>query len=259
MSEKLKIGVAGCAGKVGKTIVRELLSGAWPDMELVGGTIQSGDKDTPDGLFTTKSVEEIYAKADALIDFTSPNAVHEHAAIATANKKILVVGTSGLTQDDKDILLTAAGEARIVYSSNMSLGVNLLFGLAEKAASVLGDDWDAEILDLHHKYKVDAPSGTSYSLAKAVCEGRGHDAELTLSRKGFTGARNKGNIGFSVQRGGDVVAENSLIFFGQGERLELTHKASDRAIFAKGALTAARWVANKEAGFYSMADVLGLS
>lgn len=243
---------------MGRMIIEELRSGAWGDMALAGGSLVEGDT-APEGVFVTHDPAELYARADALIDFTSPEAALEHAMLVTQAKKVLIVGTSGLTADQEDVLATAAGEARIVYAANMSLGVNLLLSLAKRAARVL-PGWDAEILDLHHRHKVDAPSGTSYALARAIGQGRGEDApKMTPARHGFTGAREDGAIGFAVQRGGDVVAENTVTFFGAGERIELTHRASDRAIFARGALAAARWAAQQPAGLYSMADVLGLS
>ena len=192
-NKPLRIGVAGCGGRMGRMVVQELKSGAHgDDVQLVGGTILDGDT-PPEGIFYTTDVQELYERADALIDFTSPQTIPNHAMLATTQKKVLVVGTSGLTRDDEDILCTAAGEAQIVYAANMSLGVNLLLGLAKRAASVLGKGWDAEILDVHHKHKVDAPSGTSYALAKAVADGRGErNANLVLSREGFTGARQEG-------------------------------------------------------------------
>jgi len=254
----LTIAIAGCAGRMGRMLVAELRSGAWPDMALAGGTLGPGDA-PPEGVEIFPDARAAYAAADALIDFTVPAMAREHAAAATHARKTLILGTSGLTRDDHDILRSAAGEARIVAAPNMALGVNLLLALAERAAAVLGDGWDAEILDLHHRHKVDAPSGTSYALAQAVARGRGgDDPQMTHARHGYTGPRAAGAIGFAVQRGGDVVAENTLTFFGPGERLELTHRASDRAIFARGALAAARWAAGQPPGLYTMRDVLGV-
>ena len=254
----LRIGVAGCAGRMGQMLVAELRSGAFPDLALAGGTLGPGDA-PPEGVEIFPDAHALYRTADALIDFSVPAIAPEHAAAATHARKILVLGTSGLTRDDHDILRSAAGEARIVAAPNMALGVTLLLALAERAAAVLGPDWDAEILDLHHRDKVDAPSGTSYALAEAVGRGRGaRDAALIHARQGYTGPRPRGAVGFAVQRGGDVVAENTLTFFGPGERLELTHRASDRAIFARGALAAARWAAGQPPGLYTMRDVLGV-
>ncbi|MBL3677411.1 MAG: 4-hydroxy-tetrahydrodipicolinate reductase [Alphaproteobacteria bacterium] len=243
---------------MGSTIAEMLRSGAFPDMVLAGGSILKGDA-APENMFVTMDPADLFARSDAVIDFTTPEAGRTHAMLAIQGHKVLVVGTSGLSADDEDVLSTAAGEARVVYAPNMSLGVNLLFALAQRAAAVLGPDWDAEILDVHHAGKVDAPSATSYALAQAVADGRQQfPPRLTLVRKGRTGAREAGSIGFAVQRGGDVVAENAVTFFGTGERLELVHRACDRAIFARGALAAARWAAGQPPGLYSMTDVLGL-
>lgn len=256
----MKIGVLGCKGRVGSLIVKELLSESWPSLSLAGGTAHDPSSVKGD-FFVTANAEELFAKSDALIDFTLPNAIPVHTALAEKHKKILVIGTSGLNDAQESMIKTASTSAPIVYAANMSVGVNVLIALVEEAAKSLNAEWDAEILDLHHKHKVDAPSGTSFALAKGIQRGRGEPEtrdHLTFARQGHTGPREQGTIGFSVQRGGDVVAENSAIFFGLGERLEITHKASDRAIFAKGALKAALWAKGRSAGLYSMKDVLGL-
>jgi 4-hydroxy-tetrahydrodipicolinate reductase len=257
----MKIGIAGCTGRVGQLLIEELQSGAWEGTELSGGYARDLSKLNDATFFTTDNVEELFEKSDIIIDFTLPEATRNHIKLAAKLQKALVIGTSGLTDEDEKSIEDAAKSAPIVYAPNTSIGVNLLFALVEEAAKRLGDDWDAEILDLHHKYKVDAPSGTSYALAKAVQKGRGKEftkEDLTLAREGYTGERKAGTIGFSVQRGGDVTAENSTIFFGMGERLEITHKASDRGIFARGAIKAAQWLSDKPAGLYSMKDVLSL-
>lgn len=256
----MRIGVAGCTGRVGALIVKELLSGDWPALKLAGGTVRD-IKNTAADFFITDNAEDLFERADAVIDFTLPETVPTHTALAAKHKTILVIGTSGLLEADEALVKQAASKAPIVYAANMSIGVNLLIALVEQAARRLDIGWDAEILDLHHKHKVDAPSGTSYALARAVQKGRGKvfdKADLTLAREGHTGPREPGTIGFSVQRGGDVVAENSAIFFGTGERLEITHKASDRGIFARGALRAALWAKGRPAGLYSMHDVLDI-
>lgn len=256
----MKIGVLGCKGRVGSLIVKELQGDSWPSLSLAGGTAHNPAAIKGD-FFVTANAEELFLKSDALIDFTLPDAIPVHAALAEKHKKILIIGTSGLSESHEAMVAKAATAAPVVYAANMSVGVNLLIALVEEAAKRLDAEWDAEILDLHHKHKIDAPSGTSYALAKAIQRGRGElesRDHLTFARQGHTGAREKGTIGFSVQRGGDVVAENSAIFFGTGERLEITHKASDRAIFAKGALRAALWAQDRKPGLYSMRDVLGL-
>jgi 4-hydroxy-tetrahydrodipicolinate reductase len=256
----MKIGVLGCTGRVGSLIVKELHSEHWPSLALAGGTAHDPSKIKGD-YFMTANAEELFEQSDALIDFTLPAAIPLHTSLAAKHKKILVIGTSGLTEDQEKLVANAAKETPVVYAANMSIGVNLLLALVEQAARKLDAEWDAEILDVHHKLKVDAPSGTSYALAKAIQIGRGETPDrknLTLAREGHTGPRQKGTIGFSVQRGGDVIAENSAIFFGSGERLEITHRAQDRTIFAKGALKAALWAKGKPAGLYSMRDILGI-
>lgn len=256
----MKIGVLGCTGRVGSLIVTELLGEHWPALTLAGGTARDPSKVKGD-YFVTSNAEELFEQCDALIDFTLPNTIELHTALAAKHKKILIIGTSGLTETQEKLVAEAAKTTPIVYAANMSVGVNLLFELVEQAAKVLNEEWDAEILDLHHKHKIDAPSGTSFALARAIQKGRGQKQSrdnLVFAREGHTGPREKGTIGFSVQRGGDVVAENSAIFFGLGERLEITHKAQDRSIFAKGALKAALWAKSKKPGLYSMREVLGL-
>ncbi|HUO53553.1 MAG TPA: 4-hydroxy-tetrahydrodipicolinate reductase, partial [Rhodoblastus sp.] len=199
-------------------------------------------------------------QADGVIDFTTPAATVDIAALAAQARIVHVVGTTGMTEDDLARLAAAARHAVIVRSGNMSLGVNLLAGLVEKVARTLGIDWDIEILEMHHRMKVDAPSGTALLLGEAAAKGR--DMALAdhsvRSRDGHTGARKAGDIGFATLRGGTVVGDHSVIFAGAGERLELTHRAEDRGIFARGAVRAALWGRGRKPGLYSMVDVLGL-
>lgn len=256
----MKIGVLGCKGRVGSLIVEELQSGRWPELSLAGGSVHNPDK-IGNPYFMTAEPGELFARADVLIDFTLPGAIAEHSALAAKYNKPLVIGTSGLKAEHEAHLKKAAQSTAILHAANTSVGVNVLLALVEEAARKLDITWDAEILDLHHKHKIDAPSGTSYALAHSIQKGRNqplNTENLTLAREGHTGPRKEGTIGFSVQRGGDVVAENSAIFFGSGERLEITHKAQDRSIFAKGALKAAQWLHAKPAGLYTMKDALGL-
>lgn len=242
----MKIGITGANGRIGSLLVEELKSGNWIGAELAGTTTRGDDAD------------ELFKNADAVIDFTTPEATAAHAKLAAKHKTILVAATSGLNAEQETALKDAAHDAPIIYAANTSVGVNMLIALVEEAAKRLGgEDWDAEIIDIHHRFKVDAPSGTSYALANAIKEGRGNDgAALTHAREGHTGPREEGSIGFSVQRGGDDVIENTVVYFGNGERLELTHRATNRAIFAKGAIKAALWAAGKAPGLYSMRDVL---
>jgi 4-hydroxy-tetrahydrodipicolinate reductase len=198
--------------------------------------------------------------ADGVIDFTVPAATVELAGLAAQARIVHVIGTTGLDDGDLARLEAAARHAVIMRSGNMSLGVNLLAGLVKKVAATLGVDWDVEIVEMHHRMKVDAPSGTALLLGEAAAAGR----EIALaehsvrSRDGHTGARKAGDIGFATLRGGTVVGDHSVVFAGAGERIELTHRAEDRGIFANGAVRAALWGRGRKPGLYSMADVLGL-
>lgn len=208
----------------------------------------------------TDDVGAALAEADGLLDFTAPRATREFAALAAAHGLVHVVGTTGLSEADLDALRSAGTTARIVQSGNMSLGVNLLAVLVRQAARALGTDWDIEILEMHHRQKVDAPSGTALLLGEAAAEGRdvALAARAVRSRDGHTGARRDGDIGFASLRGGTVVGDHSVVLAGAGERIELAHRAEDRGIFARGAVKAALWARDRPPGLYSMADVLGL-
>jgi 4-hydroxy-tetrahydrodipicolinate reductase len=212
------------------------------------------------GIPVAADVKAAIGKADAVIDFTTPQATVALAALAAQAGIIHVIGTTGLNEADEAKLRQAASAAVIVKSGNMSLGINLLAALAKRVAQTLGEEFDIEILEMHHNKKVDAPSGTALLLGRAAAEGRG----VTLgersvrARDGETGARKAGDIGFAALRGGTVVGDHSVIFAGPSERLELLHKAEDRMIFARGALRAALWARGKKPGVYSMVDVLGI-
>jgi 4-hydroxy-tetrahydrodipicolinate reductase len=195
---------------------------------------------------------------DVAIDFTVPVAAGPHAEACAALGVALVIGTTGLTPDHEAMLKTAAARIPIVYSANMSIGVNLLAALVEQAAARLGPEFDIEIAELHHNRKVDTPSGTALMLGHVAATGRGRSFEelRAAPRDGITGPRPSGEIGFSSLRGGDVAGEHTVYFIGEAERLELTHRAGNRLIFANGALRAAEWVAGRKPGLYSMRDVL---
>ncbi|PCK00411.1 MAG: 4-hydroxy-tetrahydrodipicolinate reductase [Zetaproteobacteria bacterium] len=257
----MKIGVVGCNGRVGKLVIKELLSGDWDthDLVLAGGSARTVQENNG-GYFITDSEETLFEMSDVIIDFTLPEGTRNHAKLAAEHNKTLIVGTTGLTLDDEIELKQAAEKTTIIYAANMSVGVNLLLSLVEKAAACLDHDWDIEIFESHHKYKVDAPSGTALAIGKAAATGRNNSLEnlADYDRHGQIGVREKGKIGFSVARGGDVVGEHTAFFFGNGERIELTHKATDRKLFAKGALHAALWSEGKSPGLYSMRDVLDL-
>ena len=270
----MKVGILGCTGRVGSLLATELYSGAWADqgLELAGGYCRT----IPDGklpYFVTDNAEKLFKKSDVVIDFTLPEATMHHAALADRLGTTLIVGTTGLTEKQEDELLHASENAVIVYAANMSIGVNLLLELVREAASKLDPSWDIEIHETHHKYKVDAPSGTAMALGHAAAMGRTENPDSTThealynqtSKEGPAfafdrdGKRIDGEIGFAVSRGGDVVGEHTVTFYSQGERLELAHKATNRLLFAKGALKAALWTKGKRNGLYSMRDVLGLN
>ncbi|MGH1403060.1 MAG: 4-hydroxy-tetrahydrodipicolinate reductase [Alphaproteobacteria bacterium] len=257
----MKVGIVGCNGRVGKVLIEELMSGNWTQngLELAGGSARNS-ADLPDTFFTTDDEDELFEKSDVIIDFTLPEGTLNHAKLAVKHNTALIIGTTGLSEQDETMIREAATKAPIVYAANMSVGVNLLCALVEQAAQRLKDEWDIEIFESHHKYKVDAPSGTALALGRSAATGRGNSLEnlADYDRHGQIGAREKGKIGFSVARGGDVVGEHTVFFYGEGERLELAHKSTNRNIYAKGALHAATWVEGKEPGLYSMRDVLNL-
>ena len=266
----MRLVVVGAAGRMGRMLVKAIaetngvvLSGAIEqkgavavgmDAGLLAGVGNSGVSVTDD---PRKALE----RAEGILEFSSPAASIAHAALAAEAGIVHVVGTTGLSESDLGKLKAAARTATIVQSGNMSLGVNLLAALTKRVAASLGENFDIEILEMHHKMKVDAPSGTALKLGEAAAAGRKVDlAQRSVrGRDGHTGEREPGDIGFASLRGGTVVGEHSVIFAGPSERLELNHRAEDRAIFAHGALKAALWAKDQKPGFYSMADVLGLS
>lgn len=236
----IKVGVTGYKGRMGQLLVKEIE--AHEAMEFAGG-IDIGD-----------DAEAVFNKADVMIDFSVPDATVTHARIAASTNTALVIGTTGLTDKQESQLEESAQKTAIMYAANMSVGVNMLMALVEQTASRLGIDWDIEVFETHHNQKIDSPSGTALALGKAARTGR-RGGEFITDR---VGKRNPGDIGYAVQRGGDVVGEHDVTFFSQGERITLGHKATDRSLFAKGAIRAAEWVHGKENGLYSMQDVLDL-
>ena len=261
--------VTGASGRMGRMLVREVL--ATDGCRLVGAVEREGSDwvgqdvgtamgGAAVGVTVTDDPVEAIARAQAVIDFTAPAATVAFAELAAQARAVHVIGTTGLSADDLKKLAAAARHAPVIRAGNMSLGVNLLAGLTRRVAAALGEDWDIEIVEAHHRMKVDAPSGTALMLGEAAAEGRGAalDALRTPDREGVTGARIQGSIGFAAIRGGDVVGEHDVIFAGAGERVILRHVATDRSIFARGAVRAAIWGQDKGPGEYDMADVLGL-
>jgi 4-hydroxy-tetrahydrodipicolinate reductase len=269
MSELPGIVVMGASGRMGQMLVNSVVAN--PKMRLVGAVERAGHSwcgqdigaamgGVDLGVAVTDDPLEAMAKAQAVIDFTAPAVTVEIAALAAQARAVHVIGTTGMTDDDLAKIDMAANHAVIVRAGNMSLGVNLLVQLTKRVAAALDTDFDIEVVEAHHRHKVDAQSGTALMLGEAAAEGRG----VTLSdvydaaRDGISGARTEGHIGFSAIRGGDIIGEHDVIFAGEGERIVLTHKASDRSLFANGALKAALWGQDKQPGHYSMLDVLGL-
>ena len=254
----MQIGIAGYTGRVGQLLIQELQSGTWTDLELAGGFAPDAKEET---FFTTTSAEELFERADIVIDFTRPEGTIKNAQIAAETGTKMIIGTTGLTNAEEEELKSASEKTAIVYAANTSVGVNILLALVEKAAKALGpEDWDIEIFESHHKHKVDAPSGTALAIGKAASKGREveHDKVAVRARDGITGERETGTIGYSVARGGDVVGEHTAYFYSEGERIELTHFATNRVLFARGALRAAKWIKDQSSGLHSMNDVLGL-
>jgi 4-hydroxy-tetrahydrodipicolinate reductase len=264
-----RIGVMGSGGRMGQMLVREIA--ATPGCVVAGGSEAPGsDKIGRDlgeaaGLpkMNTKIVADaaaVFDVSDAVIDFTAPAATVAHARLAAAKGKVLVIGTTGLSEADDKAVTEAAQRAPIVRAPNMSLGVNLLMALTEQVAARLGPEFDIEIVEIHHRHKVDAPSGTALALGDAAAHGRGvklKDVALR-GRDGHTGPRPSGGIGFAALRGGAEVGDHTVMFCGPAERIEITHKAASRQIYASGAVKAALWARGRKPGLYGMKDVLGL-
>lgn len=265
----MKIAVLGAAGRMGQALIRVLAE--TPGCTLAGALEPKGSpvigRDAGElaglealGVAVTDDPLPLFAHADGVLDFTSPAATVEFAALAAQARIVQVIGTTGFSDADEAKLEAAARHATIVKAGNMSMGVNLLAALTAQVARALGPEFDIEILELHHRHKRDAPSGTSLMLGRAAAEAR----EVSLaergvrSRDGDIGPRREGDIGFAALRGGDVVGEHRVIFAGPGERIELAHIATDRGIFARGAVKAALWARGRAPGLYAMRDVLGL-
>lgn len=269
MSETRLI-VAGAAGRMGRTLVR--LVRETPGCTLAGAVEGAASPHLgadagelaglgPIGVRIAADPLPLIAAADGIVDFTTPEATAMLAELAAQARIVHVIGTTGLQGEHEDKIVAAARHAAIVKSGNMSLGVNLLAALVRRAAAALDESFDIEILEMHHRHKVDAPSGTALLLGEAAAGARGVDLarRAIRVRDGHTGARAPGDIGFATLRGGSVVGDHAVILAGEGERIELAHRAGDRAIFARGALRAALWARGRKPGLYSMADVLGLS
>lgn len=264
----MKVAVMGVAGRMGQELVRAAHAAG---CTIVGGIEREGSPAIgadigvlagikPLGVTVTSDALDVISRADGILDFTSPAATVEFAGLAANARAVHVIGTTGLTAADEAQIAAAARHAPIIKAGNMSLGVNLLVALTRRVAEALDEDFDIEIVEMHHRDKVDAPSGTALMLGAAAAEGRAIELaqHSVKARDGVTGPRNRGDIGFATLRGGSVVGEHKVIFAGAGERVELAHVASDRSVFARGAVKAMQWAQGRAPGLYSMTDVLGL-
>lgn len=266
----MKIAVMGAAGRMGRELIRAIaaesgctISGA---TETAGSPVLGRDIGDlaglgPIGVAVTNDAAAVIAAADAIVDFTIPRASIEFARLAASSGTAAIIGTTGFDAASEAAVAEASKRTAIVKAGNMSLGVNLLAALTRQAAAALGNDFDIEIVEMHHRMKVDAPSGTALMLGEAAAAGRGLDLDShsVRVRDGHTGPRRTGDIGFATLRGGSVIGEHTVIFAGNGEQIELTHRATDRGIFARGAVKAALWTNGRAPGLYDMTDVLGIA
>ena len=254
--------VAGAGGRMGSRVLAALREEK--DFAVTGAFERAGSEHVgrdADGIAIVAGIDDALGKgADVVIDFTAPSASLQHASVCAARGVALVIGTTGFAAEQKNDLRTAARRIPLVLAPNMSVGVNVLFRLVAAAARALGSAYEVEIVEMHHRMKRDAPSGTALRLAEIAAEalGPGPEQSFVYARHGDTGPRKKGSIGLQSLRGGDVVGEHTVHFLADGERLELTHEATSRDNFARGAVRAARWLAGRKPGFYDMQDVLGL-
>jgi 4-hydroxy-tetrahydrodipicolinate reductase len=266
----MRLIVAGAGGRMGRTLIHAIaamdgatLAGAVdaPGSAVIGRDAGELAGLGRNGVPVVADVTPLLPEAEGIVDFTIPAATVALAELTARHGLVHVIGTTGLSGESEQLIAAAGRRAVIVKSGNMSLGVNLLAALVERVARTLGEEFDVEIVEMHHNKKIDAPSGTALMFGRAAAQGRGIDLgeRSQRGRDGHTGARRAGDIGFASLRGGTVVGDHTVIFAGPAERIELTHKAEDRMIFARGAVRAALWARGRAPGLYSMADVLGLT
>ena len=267
----LRIGITGAAGRMGRTLVEAIaLAGdelqlaaaiEQPQSSLLGADAGELSGQGKNGVVVVGSLAQVIDDIDVLIDFTVPAATLANLAQCVDNKVAMVIGTTGFTPEQQAQIDQAAEHIPVCKASNFSTGVNLCFQLLDMAARVLGDEVDIEVYEAHHRHKIDAPSGTALSMGEVVARALGRDLQqvAVYGREGQTGARSRDTIGFATVRAGDIVGDHTVTFAADGERVEITHKASSRMSFARGAVRAARWLAGRDAGLYDMQDVLGLN
>jgi 4-hydroxy-tetrahydrodipicolinate reductase len=266
----LRIAIAGVAGRMGRTLL-EAVALHDKQMRVTAATVLSDDPAlgldiatligaTPKSVIARSSLASSVNDFDVLIEFTAPEASLENLALCKAHGKAMVIGTTGFTEKQKSVIAQAAQAIPVIFSPNMSVGVNLCLKLLETASTVLGDECDIEIIEAHHRHKKDSPSGTALRMGEVIADSLGRDLSKVaiFGREGIGGERERRTIGFSTIRAGDIVGDHTVIFASEGERVEITHKASSRMTFARGAVRAAAWVKGKPPGLYSMADVLSL-
>jgi 4-hydroxy-tetrahydrodipicolinate reductase len=265
----MKVGIVGAGGRMGRLLVQlaheaegmtVAAASELPNSPLLHRDAGDLAGIGPIGVVVGDSAEAVFEAADIVIEFSVPQATADHAALAAKHGASYVTGTTGLDPAQEAALAEAGKTVPVLYAPNMSVAVNLFMSLVQQVAGVLGPDYDIEILELHHKYKIDAPSGTAVGLGKAAAKGRGVDLDdvAIWSREGDTGVRPDGAIGFAALRGADVVGEHTVMFASAGERMEFTHRCTDRSLFARGAIRGAQWISDKSPGLYAMADVLGI-
>lgn len=264
----MKIAIAGATGRMGKMLIEAVLN--TPDAQLVGALEHTGSTQVGEdagaflgkktGVTITADIAAALSGAEYLIDFTRPEGTMAHLAVAQKTGSKMIIGTTGLNAEQLDSLKIASKNLAIVFAPNMSVGVNVTFKLLEVAAKMLSEGYDIEVIEAHHRHKVDAPSGTALRMGEVIAEALGEklDEVAVFAREGHTGERKQGSIGFATIRGGDIVGDHTVLFAGEGERIEISHKSSSRQSYAQGSLRAARFLQKQATGLFDMQDVLGL-
>jgi 4-hydroxy-tetrahydrodipicolinate reductase len=264
----MKIAIAGATGRMGKMLIEAVLN--TPDAQLVGALEHTGSTQVGEdagaflgkktGVTITTDIAAALSGAEYLIDFTRPEGTMAHLAVAQKTGSKMIIGTTGLNAEQLDSLKIASKNLAIVFAPNMSVGVNVTFKLLEVAAKMLSEGYDIEVIEAHHRHKVDAPSGTALRMGEVIAEALGEklDEVAVFAREGHTGERKQGSIGFATIRGGDIVGDHTVLFAGEGERIEISHKSSSRQSYAQGSLRAARFLQKQPTGLFDMQDVLGL-